>query len=124
MQRLAREFPIQGLFRQVHVEAHGRVENEVGAFKWTFVGESSSRWRGHWELPPCFCITRWTRCLVGSQSARTPSPTPSSSRRYFFAEQRPFLLRAIRAYIEQDWLSFIYVLVPQIELAILTLVIL
>lgn len=124
VQRLAREFPLQGLFRQVHVDAHGRVESAVGGVQEDLRGRVIVQMARSLGLASVFLHhaldTVSSRFSVSADSlADTLCLSP-----VFRAEQRPFLLRAMRAYIEEDWLSFIHVLVPQIENAIRTLVIL
>lgn len=124
VQRLAREFPIQGLFRQVYVDAHGRVESEVGGVQEDLRGRVIVQMARSLGLASVFL--RHALDTVSSRfSARAEDLADTLCLSPVFrAEQRPFVLRAMRAFIEEDWMSCIHVLVPQIENSIRTLVIL
>lgn len=124
VQRLARDFPIQGLFRQVYVDAHGRVESEVGGVQEDLRGRVIVQMARSLGLASMF-LHHALNTVSSRFSVRADDVADILCLSPVFrTEQRPFLLRAMRAYIEEDWMSCIHVLVPQIENAVRTLVLL
>lgn len=122
VKRLAREFPIQAIFRQVHVDSHGRVESEVGGVQEDLRGRVIVQMAQTVGLETVFL--HHALDTVSKRFSATPDDIVQvlCLSPVFRTEQRPFLLRASRAYVEQDWMAFIHLIVPQIENAIRALV--
>lgn len=122
VKRLAREFPIQAIFRQVHVDSHGRVESEVGGVQEDLRGRVIVQMARTVGLEAVFL--HHALDTVSKRFSATPDDIVQvlCLSPVFRTEQRPFLLRASRAYVEQDWMAFIHVIVPQVENAIRALV--
>jgi hypothetical protein len=124
VQRLATEFPLQGLMRQTYLDADGRVESEVGGvhedLRGRVIVQMSQMVQLQWPLLHHALSTVFKRFSVRPEELADVfglSPV-------YPAERRPFFLRSFRAYCEEDWMACVHVLVPQIEQAVRTLVIL
>lgn len=120
--RLAKEFPIQAIFKQVHLDADGKVESEVGGVQDDVRGRvivQMTQSMGFSSIYLRHAIEHAKAQLTKDVEVWVPVFMKSPVYR---EEQRPLLARAISAYMEGDWIAFAHVLIPQVEDAVRTLV--
>ncbi len=121
--RLAQVAPLQALLRQVHVDARGQPESEVGSVEDDLAGRVVSQMAHTLATDSVFL-----RHAVKAVAAKFGPTTASllghiTACPLFEAPQHGLVERALRAYLESDWAAFAHLIVPQLEQAIRRLVV-
>lgn len=121
--RLAKQSPIQAIFKQVYLDARGRPESEVGSVEDDLQGRVVAQMRRRIGFEAVFL--RHVLRVVLQKFA--PSATVLTDCLFqspvFEAPQRGLVERAMRAYLDGDWAAFAHLVVPQLEQAIRALVV-